>query len=116
MGAEEVQSYGNEINARISQVNAQINVAKGYIASGEGYSIVARGYREAAEGYINTATKYLEEASGRMKYLYQEYGWYINRYTSIQQKYDDAFMSEEQVQKRKVAMQQQMQDRRRGRK
>jgi hypothetical protein len=41
-----------------------------------------------------------------MKYLQQEYQWYTHRYNEIEQKYDAAFLSEEQIQKKRLATQQ----------
>tara|TARA_R100000808_G_scaffold5394_1_gene16472 strand:- start:1226 stop:3310 length:2085 start_codon:yes stop_codon:yes gene_type:complete len=64
VGAEEAQSYVNEVNARVAQVNAQVGVAQGYIANGTGYSRVADSYAKAAQGYIGTAQGYIANAQG----------------------------------------------------
>lgn len=74
----------------------------------ENYLKVAGGYGTAIDNYIKVANGYASKATARSAFIKQEYEWYMQRYYQLKSKYDDAFLSEEQIKKRKDAMAKQL--------
>ena len=80
----EVQSYVNEVSARVQQVSGYSEVIGGYLQS-------AQGFATEIMTKINIAQGYMAEHTGRLQQIGAEYQWKYQRHAILKRQYDEAF-------------------------
>ena len=78
----EVNTYGVEVQQRLSQVGAQGQVAASYIAA-------AQGYANEIQSKISITSGYLQEMQGRLAVDNAKYTWYTQQYQIVDAQYKE---------------------------
>ena len=98
---EMVTTTINAIGAELKRAELELKTWAAKTSNSENYLKVAGGYGTSIENYLKVAQGYAAEVAQRIQYLNQEYTWYMYNYNEIKRKYDEAFLSEAQIEKRR---------------
>ena len=103
---EMVTTTINAVGSELKRAEVELKAWISKMSTSDNYLKIAGGYSTAIENYLKTAEGFSKEVVQRIQYLNQEYTWYMYTYNEIKKKYDEAFLSEAQIEKRKEALRQ----------
>ena len=89
------------ITEELKRADLEIKLFAAKASNTDNYLKISGGYSSEIEAYIKVSQTYANEVVSRMGYLNQEYTWYMYNYNEIKRKYDEAFLSEAQIEKRR---------------